>query len=529
MAHTSKWMIKRIIYILPLVIFLQASGQIFDVRSSDVEKAGPRELHDRIIGYNSASFDILRYKFSPFGEASLFNDHFDITTGLKKYSIEIYKKDLYKNNSIKHKTEFEDAFVVDSSLIVLFSTYNTDKLENELYAVQYIDGFLIGDPNLVMSIKTPNRYEKGGFIVEYDPEKKSFAIMSIESDAKADQQVMHIACYDQNLNSIWKQNLDMPYKENKYELEQIEVDDQNRIFMLFKVILNKDQQKQKGLPPADYYFSLFQLSESQEDDYLETILNIEDKNVYNMWLDVKEKTDKIFLSGMYFNKKGELNPKGVYFTEFEKDSIKPTSIKIQSIGDDFVPDFETESPFTEIASDSEPGIRLIDMVKAPDNGYYLLGEYILINETCMPDYRSSLMSCNYNYYYNDIFIFKFDSTGSLLRKIRIPKKQFTRNDGAVHSSFAYGILKDKLVLLYNDHPKNLKPKNPAHLTFMTEPKKSNLAAVTIDEKGLVDKEFLINNDKKKTWCKPIIFFNNQGKSIIMMAEKGRMFQTIEIK
>src|SRR5687768_13527028 len=207
-------MIKKILYILPLFIFLHSNAQNFDIKFSDVEKAGARELHDRVIGYNSTSFDVLRYKFSPFGEATLYNDHFDQTSGLKKYSIEIYKKDLYKNNTIKHKTEFEDAFVVDSSLIVLFSTYNTDKLENELYAVQYIDGFLIGDPNLIMSIKTPNRYEKGGFIVEYDLEKKSFAVMSIESDAKADQQIMHIACFDQNLNAIWKQNLDVPYKEN---------------------------------------------------------------------------------------------------------------------------------------------------------------------------------------------------------------------------------------------------------------------------------------------------------------------------
>jgi hypothetical protein len=521
-------MIKKAFYILPFFIFLYSHAQSFEVKFSEVEKTGFRELHDRIVGYNETGFDILRYKFSPFGEATIFADHFDMSSGRKNYTIEIFKKDLYKNNSIKHKIEFEDVFLVDSSLIVLFSTYNTDKQENELYAVQYIAGYLIGDPHLILQIKTPNRYEKGSFIAEYDLEKKVFAVMAMEADAKTDQQILHLACYDQDLNNIWKQNLDMPYKENKYELAQVEVDDNNRIFMLFKIILNKDQQKQKGLPNADYYFSLLQLSDAQDDDYLETVLNIEDKNVYNMWLDVKEKSDKIFLTGLYYNKKGDLKPKGVYFTEFNKDSIQPSSIKVQPFSDDFIPDFETESPFTEI-TESEPEIKLIDLVRAPDNGYYLLGEYILINETCMPDYRSSLMSCNYNYYYNDIFIFKFDSTGSLQRKLRIPKKQFTRNDGAVHSSFSYGILKNKLVLLYNDHPKNLKPKNPAHLTFMTDPKKSELAAVIIDEKGLVEKEFLVNNDKKKTWCKPLIFFNNQGKSIIMLAEKGKMFQTIEIK
>ncbi len=521
-------MIKKASYIFLFFLIGPCFGQNFEVRFSDVEKIGFREMHDRIIGFNANSYDILRLKFSAFGDATLYSDHFEVGSLMKKYTIEVFKKDLYKSNVLQHKIEFEEAFVADSSLIVLFSSFNPEKLENNLYAAQYVDGYLIGNPVEINKIKVPNRFEKGSFIIEYDLQKKVFMVIGVETDPKTNAQVFRISTIDQNLNTVWKQNLDIPYKENRYELEQLEVDDNNRVFLLFRIILNRDQQKQKELPNADYYFSLLQLSASQEDDYLETVLKIEDKNVYNMWLDVKKKPGKIMLAGLFFNKKTDLKPKGVYFTEFDKDSARPSNIKIQTFNDDFIPDFETESPFTEMTED-DPEIRIIDMIQAPDKGYYLLAEYIFIHETCMPDYRSALMSCNYNYYYNDIFIFKFDSTGSLQRKLRIPKKQFTRNDGAIHSSFAYGIIKNKLVLLYNDHPKNLKPKNPAHLMFMTDAKKSNLAAVTVDEKGLVEKEFLINNDKKKTWCKPKIFFSIENQSIILFSQKGKMFQSIEIK
>ncbi len=520
-------MTKKVFYILPLFIYVHLFGQNFELKFSDVEKGGPRETRDRIIGYNANSYDMLRFKFSPFGDATLYADHFLTGNYMKKYSIEIYKRELYKTDAISHKIEFEDAFVLDSSLIVLFSSFDPEKLENKLYAALYVDGFLIGDPTEILKIKTQNRFETGSFIVEYDLQKTVFVAIGIETDLKTNQQTFHIASIDQNLNELWKQNLEIPYKENRYELQQLEIDEKNRLFLLFKIILNKEQKKQRNLPNSDYYFSLLQLSESQDADYLETVLNIEDKSVYNMWLDVNEKAGKILLSGLYFNKKGDLKPKGIYFTELEKDSTTPNNIKIQLFSDDFIPDFETESPFTEI-TDDEPGIELVDLIRAPDGGYYLLGEYILVNETCMADYRSALTNCNYNYYYNDIFVFKFDSAGSLQRKFRIPKKQFTRNDGAIYSSFSYGILKNKLVLLYNDHPKNLKPKNPAHLMFMTDAKKSNLAAVTIDEKGIVEKEFIVNNDKRKTWCKPNVFYN-YGESIIMLSEKGRMFQSIEIR
>lgn len=528
MDPIRKWMTNRFIYILLLVFPFPGFAQQFEIRFGDVEKMGFREMHESMAGFNDHSFESIRYKFSAFGDLSVFADHISSNTLMKEYSVEVYRKDLYKNNQLLHKIEFEDVFKNDSSIIVFFSHFNPDNLEHSMYMVQYQDGYLIDIPVKILSTKSPHRFEKNEFIIERKPNKNLCMVIGIEPELKTKLPLYKLVVINENLEVVWKQNLEIPYKENRFELEQAEVDQQGNAFMLFRVILNKDQQKQKNLPNADYYFSLLQLSANQDDDYLETVINIEDKNLYNMWMDVSSQPGNILLSGLYYNKKSDLKPKGVYFTSFPKDSIRPGIIKTQSFGDDFIPDFETESPFTEITAD-DPNVRLIDFLATPDGGYYLLAEYEFINETCLPDYRSGLMSCNYNYYYNEIFIFKFDSTGSLERKYIIPKKQFTRNDGGVYSSFSYAIIKDKLVLWYNDHSKNLKPKNPSHLQFMTDPKKSNLAAVTIEKNGIINKEFIINNDKRKTWCKPRVFFPTSDQGIIMIAERGRMFQHIEIK
>lgn len=521
-------MIKRLLYILLLGSPFWGFTQSFEIKYGDVDKMGFREMHESVVGYHSNGFETIRYRFSAFGELTVFADHINRQTLLKEYAIEIYKKDLYKNNQLNHKIEFEDVFMNDSSLIVLFSHFNPDNLENSMYAVRYQDGFLMDNPVKLLSTKSPHRFEKNTFIIERKPNQNVFMVIGIEPDMKTQLPIYKFVVLNENLEPIWKQNLDIPYKENHFDLVQAEVDGENNAYLLFKVILNKDQQKQKNLPNADYYFSLLQLSAKQEDDYLETVLNIENKNLYNMWLDVSSRPHHILLSGLYFDKKSDLKPKGVYFTSFPKDSIHPNIIKVQSIGDDFIQDFETESPFAEFDA-NEPEVKLVDFLTAPDGGFYLLTEYIFINETCLPDYRSGLMSCNFNYYYNDIFIFRFDSTGSLIHKYKIPKRQFTRNDGGVYSSFAYTMDANKLIVFYNDHPKNLKPRNPSHLQFMTDPKKSFLAAVTIDESGLINKEFLINNDKKKTWCKPKIFFSTNQHSLIMLAERGRMYQHIQFQ
>jgi len=378
---------------LILTVLLSTLGlgysQNYEVRFSEVEKFGMREGHDQIIGRSDDSYDIIRSKYSAFGESTIYIDHFSLSNLMKKYTLEVHKKGIYANNYITHKTEFETAFVLDSSLIVLFSTYNADKSRNEMYAVQFVNGFQIIEPFEVLHLKSKSKFDKTGFVTRYNPKSKSFCVAGEEVDPNTGKESFKLACYDQNLNNLWKQNLDIPYKGGRYELEQMEVDNLNRVFLLFRIILDKADKVKQGLPNSDYYFSLLQLSSFQEDDYLETVLNVDDKVIYNMFLDVNIDDGKIFLSGLFQDKKSNLKPNGVYFSEFIKDSIVPSIIKIHSFSEEFIPDFEVESPFTDI-SQEEPILQLVDFIPDSNHGYYLLCEYILINETCTPTTAAGL-------------------------------------------------------------------------------------------------------------------------------------------
>src|SRR5688572_27806915 len=100
-------MIKKIRYILYLLVFGTVYGQSLQLKFSDVEKSGFGEIHEQLIGVGNSGYDIIRLKYSTFGEAIIFSDHFDQGTLMRKYTLEIYKKDLYRHGIVKFKTEFE--------------------------------------------------------------------------------------------------------------------------------------------------------------------------------------------------------------------------------------------------------------------------------------------------------------------------------------------------------------------------------------------------------------------------------------
>lgn len=58
------------------------------------------------------------------------------------------------------------------------------------------------------------------------------------------------------------------------------------------------------------------------------------------------------------------------------------------------------------------------------------------------------------YYYNNILIYKFDSTGRLLWNTYIPKNQHSINDGGYFLSFAEYFKDSSLYLIFNDNSKN---------------------------------------------------------------------------
>jgi hypothetical protein len=137
----------------------------------------------------------------------------------------------------------------------------------------------------------------------------------------------------------------------------------------------------------------------------------------------------------------------------------------------------------------------------PDNSRIIIAEHNLVSESCFTDFRTALTTCNYSFYYNDIFIIKISESGEMLWKIRIPKRQMSRNDYGTYSSFALGIFGKKLALIYNDNPRNVVIQESKGVSLMSDLRRAVVTLVEVDEKGRAEKSILFENRDRKTWLR----------------------------
>lgn len=517
-------MIKKAFFLV--IICLQIHAQeIVNLRFGDISKMTFKDVHEKVIGKDEHGIHLLMARYNALAEVQLYTDYISLENLGKKYSTYIFHKETYKKYIEKGKFHIENVMNVGETVYLFLSHFNVDKLENELFAIAFNNGNMIGDPTVVLRLKCANRIEKGSFIFKQNKTDTYLTIIGAEPINKEKQHNIVIKTISIKNQHDWGQRLTLPYKDNLFEIEQIQTDDSGSVFILFKIYLSKEEQLKRNLPNSTYYFSLLQLSNSQEEEYIESIIRIEDKFIHNMCLNTSEKGNAILFTGLYHIKKNDLTPSGIYFGEMEKGKSESTYIKTQPLDDDFIPAFDLDHLIQE-NEDHDPEIIFKDIIKTA-NGYIALGEYQFIFEQCVSDFRSAATTCTYNYYFNEIFVFEFTNDGSLIRKIKIPKKQYTRNDHGVYSSFAYGLLNNHLLLVYNDNAKNEKLKNVNQVSFMTDVSKSMLTAVVIDKEGNIKKDYLYQHEKRKTWTKPS-YFTIHDNEIIFLAEKARFYQLIGI-
>ncbi|MFN5878502.1 MAG: hypothetical protein ACK44B_06540 [Flavobacteriales bacterium] len=81
-------------------------------------------------------------------------------------------------------------------------------------------------------------------------------------------------------------------------------------------------------------------------------------------------------------------------------------------------------------------------------------EQYYVQEVSYNDPRTAMVRTYFNYYYNDIIVFKVNPEGGYSWLKKINKYQVSTNDGGPYSSYARFLDQGKLCFIFNDHIKN---------------------------------------------------------------------------
>lgn len=100
--------------------------------------------------------------------------------------------------------------------------------------------------------------------------------------------------------------------------------------------------------------------------------------------------------------------------------------------------------------------KVLDFRATNDGGYIAIMENrsVVLVPKVSGTSENPKITYNENFYYDDLIIYKLDSSGNLTWVKRIPKNQQSINDNAKHLSVAHGVTNDKLYLLFNDVRRN---------------------------------------------------------------------------
>lgn len=294
-------------------------------------------------------------------------------------------------------------------------------------------------------------------------------------------------------------------KDRNVIIRGVEVDAQGNVYVLgkeFRALETKVDNKKTNT------FVLFSnkgnLKINTEDKYLN------DLSVVNL-------SDKLYILGLYAEKRSSKGFNGIYFSEVDLNKMQMIKTVFNDFTEDYLKDKVTHS------NETIRKLKLDFLLKNFD-GLYLIGE-----ERYVSKMKASFTDPNTlaTYNHNDISIFKIGLDGSILWSRSIYKRQKTTMKNVIDfNSYTLFQENDKLYVTFNAADKVKKNKSGLPIYKSTSPKKYNLMLGEIDSKGKIAFQKILNNNDSETTAVPNVasrFLNN-----ILISRRLKKYQVYQM-
>lgn len=375
---------------------------------------------------------------------------------------EIERKEYDKFFKDKRTEGFVIMKRIKGDILLFFSVWDKKSKTSKLqYQKISLADFSIGNPkNLIeqkgkirgsYSFKTTLKKDK--LLVKYwlKPE--------IKNDSKSFDKIS-INVFDENLNSIWRNIVEMPYSEKKMENLDYTIDTNDNFFMVAKVYNDNTDKDEKDRKP-NYYLELFKISK-ESDRIIKNRIDSQNKLIDEIVL-YEDVNSNIIITGT------TKNPDSNGFFDYTYGQATGFfAIKLNengTIGDFTNHDFtsvllnkfvskkqEKKNKKIRLKEDEKPSFRNLNIhtiVVNDDGSFLVLGEQyfkdLIISSSGKAQYEA--------YHYDDIMVAKINADGSLAWMDKLLKRQWGARKGTM--SFTHMFAGEKHYLLYLDSEENL--------------------------------------------------------------------------
>ncbi len=421
-------------------------------------------------------------------------------------------------------------YFIHGNILVFATYYDREKDMNFAYAEILDDKANVQQSwKEIARIPADKRSNAGSFLFRLSLDSSKVLVISNPPYEQYADEKFTLQLIDEKLNVRWKNDINPPYKDKYFSLDNFIVNDSGHVYMLSTI--SKDRavmtRKERRTTPT-YYHSVLMYNPTTN-ELGEYEVKLDPKFISDIILTVTE-TGDIICSGFYSNKSSNAIT-GTFYLKIDKETKKVDREGTMDFSAEFLTQFMSSKRASKNKELYDYNLRYL--VQREDGGAILVAEQYYEYVVCSSDPRTGAQTCTYYYYYNDIIVVNVSPEGKIDWAKKIPKLQVSRNDGGYFLSFAFAVSNNTLYFMFNDHPKNIalsadntKGKG---LKYMNNVKKSVAVLVSMDMKGEQVRQTMFRNQDLKTYLRPKMYLQTSEKRMFLYGQKRSTFKLAEVK
>jgi hypothetical protein len=414
-----------------------------------------------------------------------------------------------------------------NNFYVTVTKYDRKTKTNSLY-IQEIDngGRLTGSMKTLETLDAKSKFNRGGFEVIMSNDSTKFLLVDEPPYEKYAGEKFTFSVYDQSLSQIKKLQVELPFKDKYFSLNDITFSDDGNIYMMAKIVLDR-KEKTKG--ESDYYYELISVGTQGDGAVTQYEIKLPGKYIDGISFNPDDDKD-IICAGLYGNTtgtaKGDIS--GVFFMRLNKTTKQIDATGLKDLDKDFIAELTSERKANKGKGISND-FKLKDFIRRSDGGSVLLAEYsydYTVTTTTTDSHGGVTTRTDYHYVRNNIIAININPDGSIKWAADIPKYQHTVNDGGKYIGYALATKNDKMYIVYNENPANMDPANikaGKKPKVMGNPHGSTAVLVALSEDGQFDKKALFSNKDNKLALQPTSFLKLNDSELIIPAYNGGFY------
>ena len=402
--------------------------------------------YKKTLGYNNDYMFVLRCNTTD--EKTYWIDQ----VSLMNYEVES-SSEITLPNFLDNPTQYYDAFYKNDKLI-LFTIANDKTNHKKRLFVQYLNtnGTLKNKPLEMGTISSSNLPKDNFHITETADNKLMLFYHKTFSDYN--QEPLTIKIINSNLQVERTENIILPdkYVGNVVKILQIEPTTKNRVVILASITAQKGKKYVTRLATIIYW--------SRLQKFVEVPVKLS-KGLPARSMFTFNKEGNIIVAGFYAAKTSKIKDAfvGVYYR-----IIDPTQGKMIPSGE---PKFyyypipkdmflEMQEKYNGETSTQQFNFFPRSISLMDNGGFIFTAEQYFLTTREMVDPRSKKKTYIKYHHYNDIMLFGVDGSGKIKWLKKIDKDQYSINDDGWYSSIVVLPFHDKVKILYNDNPSNVR-------------------------------------------------------------------------